>query len=201
MGLLSACGGRAPGNGDTPSPGSSSTPPSSSAPSGLPYAGAPKVTSPLPASVLAGDPCTDALTPSQTDVLLGSPVKVTPRNLPELGAVCAWSNLERGSRIDVTYDTTTHTGLSKLYQNTKPQSGVWKPLTDVQGFPAVAHAGQPGQKPPVDFCVVSVGLADDLAVDVSLFLGPAKRGAVDPCDVAGQAAGAVATTLKAKAGE
>jgi len=90
-------------------------------------------------------------------------------------------------------------GLSGVYQNIKPQSGVWKPLTDIQGFPAVAHAGNPGQVPQ-DYCIVTVGLADDLAVDLSLTLGKTKIGSVDPCDVASQAADAAVSTLKAKAG-
>ncbi|MFK0244476.1 DUF3558 domain-containing protein [Amycolatopsis azurea] len=201
VGVLSACTGRAPGHGGTPSPGDSAARPSSSAPPALPYAGAPKVASPLPASVLAGDPCTDAFTPAQIDVLLGSPVKITPRKLPPLGDVCAFSNLERGGRIDVLFDTVTHSGLSKVYQNTKPKVGMFKPMADVQGFPTVAHSGQPGQKPDIDFCMVYVGLADDLDISVSLYLGQAKRGRVDPCDVAWQAADAAATTLKAKAGK
>jgi hypothetical protein len=89
--------------------------------------------------------------------------------------------------------------LSGVYQNTKPQSGVWKPLADIQGFPAVAYAGNPGQTPK-DYCIATVGLADDITVDVSLALGKTKIGTVDPCDLAGQAADAVVTTLKAKAG-
>jgi hypothetical protein len=119
---------------------------------------------------------------------------------PGVGPDCGWSNLDRGSQIGVGYDTTTHTGLSGNYQNTQPKSGLWKPLPDIQGLPAVAHAGNKGQPVLKDFCAVSVGLADDTSIDVSVSLGRAKIGSVDPCDTAGQAADAVVTTLKAKAG-
>jgi hypothetical protein len=120
-------------------------------------------------------------------------------DLPPLGPQCRWSNLDRGTQVDVGYDIKTHAGLSGLYQNTKPQSGVWKPIANVQGFPAVAHGGNPGQ-PPKDICVVSVGLADNFSINVSIVLSTAKQGTTDPCDVAGQAADAAVTTLKAKAG-
>lgn len=200
-GLLCACTGKTPENESTQSPGNPpvSSPASSAVPSGLPYAGAPKVANPLPAMVLSGSPCADALTAEQIDTLLGAPIKATPTDNPQVGIGCSWSNQERGSQILVSYDTKTHTGLSSVYQNTKPQSGVWKPLADIGGFPAVAHAGQPGQTPK-DFCVVTVGLADDAAIDITVFLGPSKVGSVDPCDISGQAAEAAVTTLKAKAG-
>ncbi|MFI7120735.1 DUF3558 domain-containing protein [Amycolatopsis sp. NPDC049868] len=199
-GAVSACTGKSPTDPAASGSVTSADAPRSSAPSALPYAGAPKVTNPLPASVLAGDPCKDALTSTQTSFLLGSPLQVTNSSTPGIGPACGWSNPGTGSRIFITYDITTGQGLSKVYQNTQPQSAVWRPLTSVEGFPGAAHTGQPGQKDPVDFCQVSVGLADDLAFDISAVVGPAKQGTVDPCDAAGKAAEAVVTTLKAKAG-
>jgi hypothetical protein len=199
-GLASACtGAPTPGNGSSPPAGSSSTS-SPSTVEQLPYAGAPKVNNPLPASVLSGNPCTDALTAAQIKTLLGSPVQSEPGNTPGVGPDCGWTNRSRGSQIGVGYATLPHVGLSGDYQNTQPRSAVWKPLANIQGFPAAAHAGSPGQPPPKDFCAVSVGLADDLSVDVSVSLGSAVIGTIDPCDAAGQAADAVVTTLKAKAG-
>jgi hypothetical protein len=140
------------------------------------------------------------LTAKQIDDLLGSPVTKERDDTPQVGSDCAWTNLERGSQVSVGYSTISRTGLSGIYQNTQPQSALWKPLPDIQGFPAVAHAGRPGQPAPKDFCMVSVGMTDDIAVGVSVSLGRARIGSVDPCDVAGQAADAVASTLKAKAG-
>ncbi|WP_161630706.1 DUF3558 domain-containing protein [Amycolatopsis decaplanina] len=198
-GVVAACTGKASDGTASPTSIASTGAAPSSSPSGLPYAGAPKVTNPLPASVLAGDPCKEALTAAQTGFLLGAPLDVFNDTTPGVGRACSWSNPESGSRILITYDTTTGQGLSKVYQNTRPKSGVWKPLASVEGFPGVGHAGNPGQEPPADFCQVSVGLADDLAFDVSAVVGQAKRGVVDPCDAAGKAAEAVVTTLKAKA--
>jgi hypothetical protein len=86
-----------------------------------------------------------------------------------------------------------------VYQNTQPQSGVWKVLPAIQGFPAVAHAGRKGTTPD-DYCQVSIGLADDLAIDVGVTLGTTKIGAADPCEVTAQIADQVVTTLRAKAG-
>ncbi|MFC3455277.1 DUF3558 domain-containing protein [Amycolatopsis speibonae] len=195
--VMSGCAGKGPEDGKMPS---SENPPGSSAAPGLPYAGAPKVTAPLPATVLSGKPCSDALTADQVKTLLGSPVDTEPGETPNFGPDCGWTNPERGSQVGVAYATIPRFGLSGVYQNTKPKAAVWKPLADIQGFPAVGHAGQTGQTPPADFCAVTVGIADDLAVDVSVSLGRAKIGAIEPCDAAVQAANAVVTTLKAKAG-
>jgi hypothetical protein len=167
--------------------------------SNLPYAGAPSVVNPLPAFALSGDPCADALTPAKAEEFLGAPLKTERNDSPELGAGCSWANQDRGSQIGVTYDTKTGSGLSGVYQNTQPQSGVWKPLSDVQGFPAVAHAGTKGTTPR-DYCQVSIGLANDLSVDVTLNLGAAKVGTVEPCNGAADVANAVAASLKSKAG-
>lgn len=198
---VSSCSGKTPENGRVSSSGNTSPPVSSGSPAGLPYAGVPKVVNPLPASVLAGNPCSDALTSEQIATLLGSPVRSEGGETPGVGPDCGWTNPDRGSQIGVGYDITTRIGLSGVYQNTKPKSAVWKPITEIQGFPAVAHAGQPGRTPPADFCAVSIGLADDLAIDVSVSLGRAKIGVLEPCDAARQAADAAVATLKAKAGD
>ncbi|WP_229908232.1 DUF3558 domain-containing protein [Amycolatopsis oliviviridis] len=195
---MSACTGKTTDSPNPPTPGTSARP-SSSAAAGLPFAGAPKVANPLSATVLSGDPCVDALTPEQVRPILGAPLKQSRDDLAAVGPACTWANLDRGSQLNVGYATVAKTGLSGVYQNTKPQSGVWRPIADVQGFPAVAHAGSPGQTPK-DLCVVTVGLADEFAVDVAVVLGSAKQGVVDPCGIAADAAGTVTATLKAKAG-
>jgi hypothetical protein len=84
--LLSACTATAPGTG-TPAPTTGATTPSgSSRASNLPYAGAPKVSSPLPPSVTSGDPCQDALTPEQITTLMGSPVQRNRNDTPNVGS-------------------------------------------------------------------------------------------------------------------
>ncbi|SEP52434.1 Protein of unknown function [Amycolatopsis saalfeldensis] len=193
---MTACsGGNTPG---TPNPtGSESS--SAGSPSGtssaLPYAGAPKVANPLPASVLSGDPCTDALTPQQVTGALGSPVKTKQDTIGGFGPFCSWTNTDTTSsaKITVAYDTTTHQGLSGAYQNSKPQSTIWQEMS-IEGFPAVAHASAHNS------CQIFVGLADDVMIDVGGFLSLSKIDQVDPCQSTQKAASAVVTTLKQKAG-
>jgi hypothetical protein len=160
----------------------------------LPFGGAPSVPRPLPASVLAGDPCTDALTPAQVKTNIGVQDPGKHDDVVALGPFCSWFNPNTLATISVGYDTQTHTGLSGVYQNTQPQTKTWKVLPDVQGFPTVAHDFTAGN------CQISVGLADDLTIYVSGSLGRGKQGTVDPCDATAATVGDVITTLKDKAG-
>jgi hypothetical protein len=164
----------------------------------LPHSGAPKVEHPLPASVLSGAPCATALTSQQLTTILG----MAPTGKPDsdaVGTTCNWTNSDKGSLVTVSYETKDHTGLTGFYENTKPQAIVWKELPAIQGFPAVAHVTTSGGDPSY-FCQISVGIADDLAVDVSIILGDAKKGKVDPCQVTAVAADMVVTNLRQKAG-
>ncbi|MFB9931069.1 DUF3558 domain-containing protein [Amycolatopsis halotolerans] len=195
---VSGCSG---GSGSGGSPASVSAPVS---PSGtgktLPYAGAPKVENPLPDSVLSAHPCDSALTPDQVGAALTQKPRGEHDDKPELGAQCHWINSDVGAGVSVIYVTKVTDGLSAVYANTKPQSTVWRPLSPIQGLPAVAHStySTEGSK---SFCQVSVGISDKYTVGVSVNLSPAKVGAQhDPCDAATQVAGMVVTNLKQKAG-
>lgn len=165
----------------------------SSAGQPLPYAGAPKVANPLPPSVLAGDPC-EALTPEQVTQALGN-ANSPRRDTIATGPFCSWFNSTTSAKVTINYVTQTHQGLSGVYANTKPKTSTWKELPLIDGFPAVAH----------DFttinCQVSIGVADDLSVDVTGFLSSAKQQAnADPCEAAAKAAALVVGNLKKKAG-
>ncbi|OXM42540.1 DUF3558 domain-containing protein [Amycolatopsis alba DSM 44262] len=193
--LLGACATGDPT--DTVSQTPSSAPASSNSPNtSLPYAGAPKVTNPLPASVLSGDPCSTALTPGQVKQAIGVEVPGKPNNLVEtVGNGCTWANSATLGQILVTYVTKTHDGLSGVYKNSQPKNPIWRPLADIQGFPAVAYSNNKDQD-----CTVTIGIADDLSVDVGGFLGDGKRGKADSCEVTAQMAGLVVSTLKQRAG-
>jgi hypothetical protein len=167
---------------------------------GLPFAGAPRVSDPLPVSVLSGDPCIDALTPQQVVAAVGVSVAGKREDLAQTGPACAWSNHSTGGAVGVSYTVNTHVGLSGVYANTQPQSAVWRVLPDIQGFPAVAHAGTKGGEIPVGFCQASIGLADSISIDVSLTLGASKRDTEDACSLIPQIADMTVTTLRAKAG-
>ncbi len=166
----------------------------------VPFAGAPKVSSPLPEFVLAGDPCADALMPEQVKVAIGVTVPGRRIDTPALGPACAWNNHGTGGAVGVSYVLNTHVGLSGVYANTKPRAGLWRELPPIQGFPAVAHAGGKGEKVPAGFCQASVGLADSFSIDVNLSLGESKKYAVDACNLVSQVADMAITSLRVKAG-
>ncbi|WP_409466913.1 DUF3558 domain-containing protein [Amycolatopsis sp. GA6-003] len=175
-------------------------PASSSAAAGLPHSGAPKVEHPLPASVLSGQPCEQALTPDQLNQIFGTVPQGKPGILAGVGPKCEWSNLDSGAGLGIYYATLTHQGLSGLYQNTKPQAKVWRELPPIQGFPAVANSTF-GSGTQNGFCQVSVGITDELTVDASLTPSDAKRASgADPCELSARVADLVVTNLKRKAG-
>ena len=164
----------------------------------LPHSGAPKVSAPLPASVLTGDPCTEALTAEQGEAAGGVTAPGEPSQ-HAIGPKCDWSNQKNHSLAAVTYGTKTGEGLSATYENAKPQAVVWRELPLVQGFPAVAAVTRLGGRPE-EFCQVTVGVADNLSFDVGVFLSDAKKGKTDPCDGAARVADMVMTNLRRKAG-
>jgi hypothetical protein len=199
--LVSACTGKAPDNGGSASESTSrSSDAPSSAASTLPFSGAPKVSNPLPAAALSGDPCGEALTSEQVKDAIGVAVQGKREDLAQTGPACSWSNRDTGGAVGVSYTVNTHVGLSGVYANTQPRSAVWKVLPDVQGFPAVAYSGSKSGGPAEGFCQESIGLADEFTIDVSLTLGSGKRGTADACSLISQIGDMAVTTVKAKAG-
>ncbi|MEV0065814.1 DUF3558 domain-containing protein [Amycolatopsis sp. NPDC050768] len=184
----SGCSGHArAGSPVTPAPSPTTKP--------LPHSGAPKVEHPLPASVLSGDPCQEALTSDQLELILGT----TPagnRDDSALGPACDWS---ANALASVSYATKQQHGLSAVYAGTKPQAKVWRELLPIQGLPAVAHSTY-SLDTPNDFCQVSVGISDELEFDASLVLSSSRVAKADPCDLAARVADMVVTNLRHKAG-
>ena len=170
---------------------------SASAGSTPPYAGAPKVTNPLPVSVLSSDPCATALTADQTKTIFGQVESGARSDSGALGPTCDWHNLDTGAGVLVTYDS-THDGLSSVYRGIKPQAIVWRE-TSVQDFPAAAHVTNSGGSKD-EFCDISVGITDTASVDIGLTISRAKVGKSDPCTVDLQIADMVIGNLKQKAG-
>lgn len=196
--LLAGCSG---GSTPSPNPGLTGAPPSSSATGkALPYAGAPKVEHPLPESVLSAHPCDGALTPEQVKYLLGKPKQGEHADNPAIGTECHWPNNDSGSLVTVIYSTKVADGLSASYANTKPQATLWRPLSPIQGLPAVAASIFKQQATVKAFCQVIVGISDQKTVDVSVTLGESQVGKQDPCAAATTVADMVVTNLKQKAG-
>jgi hypothetical protein len=142
----------------------------------VPVAGAPKVPNPLPdaRSVLAGDPCTDSMTPERLVAAIGVVVPGKREDLAPLGPACGWFNRDTGGAIGVSYTLNTHVGISGVYENTRPQSGVFRELPPVRGFPAVIYSGSKGDTGPFAFCQATVALTDRISLDISLSLGTSK---------------------------
>ncbi|WP_329065594.1 DUF3558 domain-containing protein [Amycolatopsis sp. NBC_01480] len=182
-----------------PAAAPASTSPSSPTVAALPHSGAPKVEHPLPASVLSGDPCAEALTSTQLKDIIGIAPQGEHKDTAGLGPSCDWHNSDAGSLVTVSYSTEVQEGLSLVYQNTKPKSQVWRVLPPIQGFPAVAHLAI-GADLQNQFCQVSVGITDELTFEATLILGNANRGKQDPCDLAPRVADMVVTNLRQKAG-
>ncbi|WP_410659554.1 DUF3558 family protein [Amycolatopsis sp. lyj-112] len=159
----------------------------------LPYAGAPAVRDPLPVTVVSGDPCTTALTPEQVRHVLGAEVTGKRDRNESAGPACLWENPATARTILVAYATRHRQGLSAVYPSRPPEEGrVWRAL-EVEGFPAVADT-----RDPPWYCTVTVGLADDMAVEVSL-VGRADDGG-DVCVVTVRTAELVVGTLRKQAG-
>ncbi|OXM50307.1 hypothetical protein CFP71_28155 [Amycolatopsis thailandensis] len=157
-----------------------------------PYAGAPVVRAPLPVTVVAGDPCTTALTPGQVRQMLGVEVRgrLGPEETP--GPTCWWGNPVTARMIRVAFGTKDRWGVSAAYPSPAPGRGwVWREL-EVGGFPAVAATRDPAWQ-----CTVIVGLADDVAVEVSRVGWP--EDSQDVCLAAERAAGLVVATLVKRA--
>ncbi|SEP54175.1 DUF3558 domain-containing protein [Amycolatopsis saalfeldensis] len=189
--LVASCSG-------TPAVPATTPPPSLTTSAALPHSGAPKVNNPLPASVLTTDPCQSGLTTDQLKTILGTAPQGEPNQAAGIGPSCSWTNSDKGSHVAVAWDRQSHDGLSGWYENTKPQAVKWQELPAIQGFPAVAHVTPSGGAPD-EFCQISIGITDEATADVTIGLGPAKKGKVDPCQVTAQVADMVVTNLRQKA--
>ncbi|UOZ08970.1 DUF3558 domain-containing protein [Amycolatopsis sp. WQ 127309] len=188
--LLSGCNGE---HGTaTPAPTSSATTPGSD----VPDSGAPAVANPLPDQVLAGSPCDTALTAAQVSDFLGDtgPGKTEDA---ELGPLCQWDSTSgSGAGLTVGYDTKSDQGLSLAYKNTKPKSSLWKELSPVQEYPAIAYGDTSDKR----LCNVVVGVTDKLTYGVTLILGDrAAADGKDACEISRSVADLVLTNLKARA--
>lgn len=189
--VLTSCTGKEVVSG-TPTPTSTSAP-------ALPNSGAPKVENPLPAKVLDGSPCDSALTADQVRGYLGDTDAADPKDT-ELGPSCDWSSTSGSDAgILVSYETKTGQGISLTYKNVKPKAKRWVDnLEPVQGYPTVGYVavGTTDNRT----CVITVGVSDELAYSVSLFLGDkAAAASKDACQLGRGVADTVLTNLKARA--
>ena len=174
-----------------------SSPTESQSPSGspLPHSGAPAVSDPLPESAVPEDPC-DAFTREQIEYALGDDAPEGERDDFVTGPVCVWQDSVSGATVWASYSTKTREGLSSFYQNAQPRAQVWRELSPIGGFPAIAYQAYEGETS----CSVVIGVADDFAVTADAAPSRAKDGEIDPCEMAQDMAELLVENLKERAG-
>ena len=175
-------------------PASTTDPQQSSTTSSLPFAGAPKVSTPLDATKFLNDPCL-ALTSGQVAQLQVGQGK---ESQGPLGNKCEWVNHESLGYVNVQFLAKFREGLSAVYKaNDDGKYAVFEPVADVAGFPAVVAGQQNDQNSGI--CIMFIGLSDDLAMQLGVRESESKRGTVEPCDVTKAVAPLVLETMKAGA--
>ncbi|WP_328606706.1 DUF3558 domain-containing protein [Amycolatopsis sp. NBC_00345] len=150
----------------------------------------PKITNPLPAGTLDGDPCR-ALTPSQLTTFLGASATGKPSD-SGLAKTCHWANNDRGSLITVQFVYIWRDGLGHVYA--KKDRGFFEELAPVQGYPVVAYGSRDDRS--TGRCGVAVGIADNAAFEADATISRSNVGKTDACDAARRISDAVVTTLK-----
>ncbi|MEV8613139.1 DUF3558 domain-containing protein [Amycolatopsis sp. NPDC051373] len=180
--VVAACSGS---TGGTPEPSPSS--PSSAGPA------TPKIESPLPASLIQGDPCA-ALTPAQVDSLFTNP-PTRDQAAKDTGVAksCGWHDIDRGSLVGIQFVYAWKHGLSDVYAT--QGRGFFKVLAPVQGYPVAAYG--PSDLRSKGMCNVAVGIADNAAFEADVQFANSAVGKGDPCDDARKVADLAITTLKA----
>ncbi|MGB3441836.1 MAG: DUF3558 domain-containing protein [Actinophytocola sp.] len=197
---LASCTTTAAGNPVPDQVNSAEAPTSETSPSGdeppaddeLPSDGAPKVRNPLDASHFEKNPC-DALTAEQANALNVDPAGT--RSDTDFGPGCAWRNPDTGGNFHFGVLTKVKRGLSDAYRsNENGTYAYFKPIADLEGFPAVAFDTD---KNPTVQCSVVVGLTDQRVIQTLTQLSSDNIGQRDSCEVAIMATGETMKTIKA----
>jgi hypothetical protein len=159
----------------------------------LPFAGAPKVKNPLDTSKYEQDPC-KALSAEQAQYL-NLPPTGTVDDEVALSTACEWKNPTTHGYVRILFLVGDPRGLSPDYElNQKGKWAYFEALSDIEGYPAIARDGS--DERDSGYCVVMVGVADDMAFGVSLQLSQANVGRKKPCAKAAEVAGLALKTMK-----
>jgi uncharacterized protein DUF3558 len=181
------------GVGSTGGEASTSAPHTSEGDEDLPFAGAPKVDTPLDTSSYEQDPCKSLSADQAENLSLPSAGRIDHDVV--LGVGCDWVNKETGGEVEIVFVVGDPTGLSSEYDANK--RGEWEffeELPDIEGYPAIAR-GDPDDR-DIGHCTVVVGVADDMAFETILRLSEVNVDRLKPCDVASEVAGMAVRTMK-----
>lgn len=155
----------------------------------------PAIASPLPVSLIQGDPCS-VLTPAQVGTFFSStPTRDPGAKDTGVAKACYWSDIQRGSHIGIQFVYGWKRGLADVYA--KKGQGFFKELAPVQGYPAVAYG--PSDERPDGRCGVAVGIASNAAFEADAQVASSAVGTGDPCKDARNVANLAITTLKGSA--
>jgi Protein of unknown function (DUF3558) len=158
----------------------------------LPSDGAPKVEKPLDVSHFEENPC-EVLTSDDAHTL-----NVPPNGESgevAFGKSCNWRNKETRGSVRVQFYSSIKRGLSAVYEEAKElKFPYFERIDDIDGQPAVAFDTK--SEKPTGFCTVAVGVSDQLAFDVLLYLSDGNVGKTQPCDKAAQVAGMMMKTMR-----
>ena len=166
--------------------------PAAAPPAGLKLNGAPHVADPLDTAQFQDDPCTTVSTAQLNALKIGTQYNIT---FGALGPSCQWGpdpDLDPNAlRAILTYRT-SESGLSTIYQH-RHSYQIFTVLPAIDGYPAVLDE-QTDQR-PYGGCVITVGVADGVAIDIGLTV-PSGQYVTDPCTPDTQLANDVVTNLK-----
>jgi hypothetical protein len=132
--------------------------------SGLPKDGAPAVASPIVDTAASEkDPCSTIPT---TDIEgIGGKVESSRVNDLALGKSCVWILADSKGTVSAGMVVGNKDGLSGIYyQSTHGGLTTFKPLPEIDGYPAVVYANG-GERPYT--CTLALGVRDDLVYTIS----------------------------------
>lgn len=158
----------------------------------------PKVATALDVSKYVSKPCDIVPSSVLSSLRFTDPgdVQAQDNGLGASGPGCSWRVSGEGVSMQVIIGTGNRDrglgGLAGLYSaHDSGQFPFLEPAPEVQGYPAIYIDKR--DRRPIGNCVLDVGVADDLAINV--YAG-GYEGADDSCAAAQQVAAAIITTLK-----
>ncbi|MGQ0838644.1 DUF3558 domain-containing protein [Actinokineospora sp.] len=146
--------------------------------------GAPRVKKPLDSAKFQAAPCSVLSQPQLASMSVGVPGKA--RLNGPVGPTCDWQDNITEIGLGGAFALPNTEGLDSLYsQDRDGQIGLFEPLPEIAGHPAVIFSGVDQRE--IGSCAVAVGLTDQLNYSVVVTLGSDHPTRSDPCPVARRA--------------
>lgn len=182
---LTACSSSTTGNAD-PAPSSATQGPSTGTPGG--HLTAPPVPNPLDVSKYEQNPC-GVLTQAQAAEV--AKLETTRLSSGASGPICRWQDADHNS---IGFSFVHGGGLSDAYGYQESNSGYFKVIPQISGYPAVLSGTTDDRNR--GGCQVIVGVRNDEEMTVYASLRPSSPNYGDPCSLAQKATEAALLTVK-----